>query len=140
MFYDFDPSGELNLHASSQWANEHCHLNCDCGRFVEIGNNVFMEYIRTENGFEKLKQQNVDFGGGLERMAMAVNNDPDAFMIDVFDNARTTLEKLSAQSYGADAKVTFAMRVIMDHLRGATFLIADGVVPAAKDRFGATKQ
>jgi alanyl-tRNA synthetase len=134
MFYDFDIDGSLNLHAQSQWAHEPCHLNCDCGRFVEIGNNVFMQYIRKESGFEELPQLNVDFGGGLERMAAASIDSPDVFMIDVFNSARTTLERLSGQVYGADQKATFAMRVIMDHLRGATFLIADGVVPAAKDQ------
>ncbi len=138
MFYDFEPEESMRvLHKSSQWADEPCHLNCDCGRFVEIGNNVFMQYVRRETGFEELPQRNVDFGGGLERIAMAVNNDPDVFMIDVFNNARSTLERLSEDHKYTDVKgkgPSIAMRIILDHLRGATFLIADGVVPAAKDQ------
>ena len=64
MFYDFGTEHDVKF-------GEHCHPACDCGRFMEIGNNVFMEYIKTENGFEKLPAQNVDFGGGLERIAAA---------------------------------------------------------------------
>src|SRR3989338_3662427 len=86
MFWDFGI--ELHLHETSNWKDEPCHVNCDCGRFVEIGNNVFMQYVKTETGFEELKQRNVDFGGGLERMAAATNNNPDIFLTDVFDQAR----------------------------------------------------
>lgn len=134
MFYDFDPDGSRALHEMSQWKDSPCHINCDCGRFIEIGNNVFMQYIRTQNGFELLKQQNVDFGGGLERMSAAVQGNPDVFMIDVFDGARTTIEQLSHQTYGSEGANTYAMRVILDHLRAATFLIADGVHPSNKDQ------
>src|SRR3989344_908616 len=63
MFWDF--GAKLGLHEASPWRDQPCHVNCDCGRFVEIGNNVFMEYKRTESGFEKLAQKNVDFGGGV---------------------------------------------------------------------------
>ncbi len=132
MFWDFGI--ELGLHEASQWKNEPCHVNCDCGRFMEIGNNVFMEYQKTENGFEKLKQQNVDFGGGLERMAAALNNNPDVFKIDLFDSIRNKLEEVSGKKYEESAEITYAFRVILDHLRAATFLVADGVVPSNKDQ------
>ncbi len=82
MFWDFGE--QLGFHEKSQWKNEPCHVNCDCGRFVEIGNNVFMEYIRTEKGFEPLPQKNVDFGGGLERMLAAQQDKPDVFQMDLF--------------------------------------------------------
>ncbi len=134
MFYDFDPSNAKGVHEKSEWASELCHVNCDCGRFVEIGNNVFMEYIRTENGYEKLKQQNVDFGGGLERLVAATNDDSDVFNIDVFSAPKNMLENLSHIRYGTDKKTTYAMRVILDHIRVATFLIADGVIPSNKDQ------
>ncbi len=132
MFWDF--GAEMGLHENSAWKNEPCHVNCDCGRFMEIGNNVFMEYQKTENGFEKLKQQNVDFGGGLERMAAARSNDPDVFKIDLFDGVRNKLEGVSGKKYGETTEITYAFRVIMDHLRAATFLIGDGVVPSNKDQ------
>jgi alanyl-tRNA synthetase len=132
MFYDFGV--ECGLHENSAWKNDPCHVNCDCGRFIEIGNNVFMEYQKTDTGFEKLQQQNVDFGGGLERIAAALNNDPDVFKIDLFDSVRTKLEEVSGKKYGETPEVTYAFRVIIDHLRAATFLMSDGVFPSNKDQ------
>jgi len=79
MFFDFGDTGQ---HAESEWKDEVCHVNCDCGRFVEIGNNVFMEYVKKGGAFEKLPAPNVDFGAGLERMAMAEKDTPDIFLID----------------------------------------------------------
>jgi len=108
-----------------------CHPNCDCGRFVEIGNSVFMEYVRTEKGFEKLPKQNVDCGCGLERIAMAAIDSPDAFKISILWPIVEKLEKLSGKTYDAH---TNAMRVIADHLRAATFLAVDGVVPSNKEQ------
>lgn len=134
MFWDFDPTNAKGMHEASIWKDEPCHVNCDCGRFMEIGNNVFMEYKKTENGFEKLAQQNVDFGGGLERMAAALADDPDVFRLDLFHEAKTTLEKLSGNSYGESAETTHAFRVILDHIRAAVFLISDGVLPSNKDQ------
>jgi alanyl-tRNA synthetase len=134
MFYDFDPDQKKRLHEMSMWSAEPCHVNCDCGRFMEIGNNVFMQYKKTAHGFEELPQMNVDFGGGLERIAAAVNNDPDIFNIDVFDNPKKTIERLSGKIYGVNEKETYAYRVALDHLRAATFLIGDGVIPGNKDQ------
>jgi len=130
MFWDF---GErLGLHERSFWKGEPCHVNCDCGRFVEIGNNVFMQYMRTEAGVEELKQKNVDFGGGLERMVAALNDDPDVFNIDVFEKAKSIIESISGQKY--EGENVYAYRVILDHLRAATFLIGDEVYPGNKDQ------
>ena len=131
MFFDFYPELGRNCIPSTPFSGDFCHVNCDCGRFIEIGNNVFMEYIKTETGFEKLKQQNVDFGGGLERITAAVNNDSDVFNIDVFSEAKKTIKRLSDVSY---EKNTYAYRVILDHLRAAVFLIGDGVMPGSKDQ------
>jgi len=132
LFWDF--GADLQLHENSPYKNESCHVNCDCGRFMEIGNSVFMEYVKTATGFEKLPQKNVDFGGGLERIAAAVQDTPDVFKLDVFEAAKTVLEKVSQKTYGAEEAETRAFGVILDHLRAATFLIGDGVVPANKDQ------
>ncbi len=132
MFWDFGV--ELGLHEISEWKNEPCHVNCDCGRFMEIGNSVFMQYQNTETGFELLKQQNVDFGGGLERIAAAQKGNRDVFLIDLFDPMRAVVERVSGKTYGADQTETYAFRVIFDHLRAATFLIGDGVFPSNKDQ------
>jgi alanyl-tRNA synthetase len=132
MFWDFGE--ELKLHENSSWKDEPCHVNCDCGRFLEIGNSVFMEYIKTEKGFEFLPQKNVDFGGGLERISAAANNNPDIYMIDSFEPIRKAIEQLSGKSYGEKQEETVSFRIIMDHLRAATFLICDGVAPSNKDQ------
>ncbi len=132
MFWDFGE--QLQLHEKSDDKNKPCHVNCDCGRFMEIGNNVFMEYVKTANGFEVLPQKNVDFGGGLERLMAATQDNPDIFMIDVFNPLRAALEKASGKQYGSDQATTKAFRVIMDHLRAVTFLIGDDVAPSNKDQ------
>jgi len=132
IFWDF--GAELKLHENSKWKNESCHPACDCGRFLEIGNNVFMQFIKTKNGFESLKNKNIDFGGGLERLAVAVNDIPDIFLSDIFENLRSKIETITEKKYGKNESQTKAFRVIMDHLRGATFLIADGALPGNKDQ------
>ncbi len=129
MFWDFGK--ELKLHEKSPYKDQPCHPNCDCGRFLEIGNNVFMEYVKTKKGFEKLQQKNVDYGGGLERQMAAVMDNPDIFQTDLFTDAIKTVEELSHKKY-TDNKEAF--RVIVDHLRAATFLIGDGVYPSNKDQ------
>ncbi|HTH71829.1 MAG TPA: alanine--tRNA ligase [Candidatus Pristimantibacillus sp.] len=125
IFYEFD----FVQHNPEYGPN--CHPNCDCGRFIEIANSVFMEYVKTEKGFEKLPKQNVDFGGGLERIAAAAINDSDMFKISVIWPIVEELERLSGKKYDA---ATTAMRVIADHLRAATFLAVDGIVPSNKEQ------
>jgi alanyl-tRNA synthetase len=134
MFYDFDPIGEKKIHENSSWKEEACHVNCDCGRFMELGNNVFMQYKKVGASFEELPQTNVDHGSGLERIAAALRNNPDMLTIDVFDEPRKTIERLSGKVYGANETETYAFRVVLDHLRAATFLIGDDVLPGNKDQ------
>jgi alanyl-tRNA synthetase len=110
---------------------ERCHPNCDCGQFLEIGNSVFMEYVKTADGFEKLPKQNVDFGGGLERIAAAALHDPDMFKISLLQPVIAKLEEISGKTYDSH---TESMRVIADHLRAATFLAVDGIVPSNKEQ------
>ncbi len=134
MFWDF--GADLKIHENSPYRNQPCHPACDCGRFLEIGNNVFMEYIKTESGFQPLEKKNIDFGGGLERLAAAVLDNPDVFMGDLFEEIRLKLEELSGKKYNESDEVTNSFRIVMDHLRGATFIIGDnkGVVPSNTDQ------
>ncbi len=132
MFWDF--GAQMGLHEQSQWKDEPCHVNCDCGRFMEIGNNVFMQYQKTADGFIELPQRNVDFGGGLERIAAALFDTPDVFKIDLFDTMREALETASGKKYGENTKETYAFRVILDHIRASTFLISDNALPSNKDQ------
>ncbi len=125
MFYDFGTEHDNSY-------GEHCHPNCDCGRFMEIGNNVFMAYKKVGDGqFEELEQKNVDHGSGLERIAAAKLNEPDVFKISVLWPIIEKLQTISKKSY---EEYTASMRVIADHLRAATFLAVDGCVPSNKEQ------
>lgn len=124
IFYDFGTPHNEKF-------GKHCHPNCDCGRFLEIGNNVFMTYKKEVDGtFSLLPQRNIDFGGGLERITAASINDPDVFNIDMFKNIITTITKSSGKPY--EGIYMAPMRVIADHLRAATFMIAQGTEPSNK--------
>jgi len=108
---------------------EHCHPNCECGRFLEIGNSVFMEYLATEDGFVPLPKKNVDFGGGLERIAAAKLDEPDVFKISILWPIIEELQEITAKKYETYVN---PMRVIADHMRAATWLAIDGVTPSNK--------
>ena len=113
---------------------KYCHPNCDCGRFLEIGNNVFMEYRKNEdNTFSLLPQKNVDFGGGLERMVMAVNNLPDIIQAN-HKPIIEYIEKVSSKTYGKNPEETKSFRIIADHIKASVFLIGDGVNPSNTDK------
>jgi alanyl-tRNA synthetase len=120
VFYDFGTPHD-------KAGGEHCHPNCDCGRFFEIANSVFMAYKRTDSGFEPLAKPNVDFGGGLERLAAAAIADSDMFKISLLWPIIQKLEELSQKQYEQHKA---AMQVIADHLRAAMWLAVDGVVPS----------
>lgn len=125
VFYDF---GEANHDSSYGMA----HPASDSGRFMEIGNQVFMQYRREEDGsFSPLKQKNVDFGGGLERIAAAKLDTPDVFKNSLFLPIIEKLETLSGKKYESNL---VSMRVIADHLRAAVFLGVDGAVPSNKEQ------
>ncbi len=125
MFYDFGTPHDPSY-------GPHCHPNCDCGRFMEIGNNVFMAYRKVAEGkFEPLEKPNIDHGSGLERIAAAAIDNPDVFRISLMWPIIEKLQELSGKSYESN---TTSMRVIADHLRAATFLAVDGCVPANKEQ------
>jgi alanyl-tRNA synthetase len=104
-----------------------CHPHCDCGRYVEIGNSVFMQYIKKNGIFEPLYKKNVDYGGGLERLSMASNLISDVFKIDLFSPIIKTIEQLSLKTY---EEYKTPMRIIADHIRALVFLAADGLIPS----------
>ena len=125
VFYDF---GEENHDDSFGEA----HPASDSGRFMEIGNQVFMQYHRLEDGsFEPLEHKNVDFGGGLERIAAAKIDNPDVFQISLMKPIIEKIEEISGKKYDEN---TASMRVIADHLRSAAFLAVDGCTPSNKEQ------
>lgn len=128
VFYDFGPE----FATDPRFKDLAAHPNGDSGQFLEVGNSVFIEYVKQADGsFAKLPQRNVDFGGGLERIAAARNSDPDVFKVDLLSCVVTKIQSLTATQY-ADTPLPF--RVITDHIRGAVFLIADGVLPGNTDQ------
>ncbi|PIR59015.1 MAG: alanine--tRNA ligase [Candidatus Pacebacteria bacterium CG10_big_fil_rev_8_21_14_0_10_56_10] len=146
VFFDFGE--ERGFHQRSSFADQPCHPNCDCGRFLEIGNSVFMEYRKQADGsIGELPQRNVDFGGGLERLAAVIDDDPDVFATDFFWPIITELENLSGQKYRAqparhqpadhhstEYHHTASFRVMADHVRAAVMLAGDGVFPGSKEQ------
>jgi len=125
MFFDF---GEEH-HDENKWGKP--HPASDSPRFFEIGNNVFMGYKKTSEGFVELDAPNIDQGSGLERIAAAVLDNPDVFRISLFWPIIEKLEKISGKRYDSH---TNAMRVIADHLKGAVWLAVDGVTPSNKEQ------
>lgn len=123
VFYDFGTAHD------PAWG-AHCHPNCDCGRFVEICNSVFMEYVKQGDGsFSLLDQKNVDFGGGLERLAATTEGSDDVFAADTLRSTIARLEELTGKSYG-DPAWQRSFRVVADHVRAATFILSDDVFPS----------
>lgn len=129
VFYDF---GEMTSVEAAKMHQEHpCHINCDCGRFLEIGNSVFMQYQKTADKFIPLAQANIDFGGGLERILAAYQNQPDVFKTVAFWPIIEKIQSLTSLSYEDDANKKY-FRIIADHMKAAVMLMSDGVFPSSK--------
>ena len=131
------PDTEIFLDTGKPKCSEHCDPSCDCGKYLEIWNNVFMQYNRQADGtYLPLKQKNVDTGMGLERTVCVLNGLKSVYDIDLFQDALAKIQQLSGKTYGNDAKTIRAMRIIADHVRTATFLLGDpvGVVPSNVDQ------
>lgn len=130
IFYDFGP--EYKFHENSSCKTDHCHLNCNCGRFFEIGNSVFIEYQKKDKGsLALLPQKNIDFGGGIERIMASIEHQPDIFQTSLFSPLIRQIEKETNQKYSEHQE---NMRIVVDHLRAATFLIAEGLEPSNKQQ------
>ncbi len=124
VFYKFDVKHNPSFGAK-------CHPNCDCGKFLEIGNSVFMQYLKTKKGFVPLPNKNVDFGGGLERILAATCNQPDIFLTDLYSEIIKAISKVSGRNYTDN---TETIRVIADHIKASVFLVKDGVLPSNKEQ------
>jgi len=110
-----------------------CHPNDDCGRFLEIGNSVFIQYRKVaDNRLEELPSKNVDFGGGFERILAAVNDTQDVFKTDLFEDLVKETQKLFSVEYGENEVITRSLRIVVEHLRASAMLISGGVLPSNK--------
>lgn len=122
------PDTEMFYDTGKEPCSEHCEPSCDCGKYVEIWNNVFMEYFKDENGYSKLKQKNVDTGLGLERMAMLLQGKETPFDTEIFEPVMKKLTELSKKD-NIESK-----RIVAEHLRSSIMIISDGGKPSNVDR------
>ena len=131
------PDTEIFWDTGKPACSDHCDPSCDCGKYLEIWNNVFMQFNRQADGtYLPLSQKNVDTGMGLERTVCVLNGLKSVYDIDLFQDALAKICELSGKTYGSDDVTTKAMRVIADHVRTATFLLGDpvGVTPSNVDQ------
>jgi len=109
-----------------------CDITCECGRWVEVGNDVYMQYKKLEKGYTELDNKNVDTGFGFERLLMYINGLTDGYRIDIFVPVMAEMEKALGVKYGENEEITKGMRIIADHMRTSVMLIGDrnGIVPS----------
>lgn len=131
------PDTEMFIIRDGEPCGENCDPSCDCGRYLEIWNNVFMQFYRHEDGtYTRLSQRNVDTGMGLERTLCTLNGTSSVYDTDLFEGAKAELERLTGKKYGENEEETKAFRIVLDHIRTATFMLGDrrGVVPSNVDQ------
>ena len=130
------PDTEMHIIRKPKCSPE-CNPSCDCGAFMEVWNDVFMQYNKTENGdYEPLSQKNVDTGMGLERTLCIMTGAKTVYDTDLFETAIKELEALTGKKYLESEEITKAYRIVLDHTRTATFLLGDvkGIVPSNTDQ------
>ena len=112
-----------------------CTVGCDCDRYIEVWNNVFSQFDNDgHNNYTELKQKNIDTGMGLERLACVCQNVDSLFDVDTVMNITNKVSELTGAHYGESQKRDVSLRVITDHIRSATFMICDGILPSNEGR------
>lgn len=126
------PDNEWFYPLTDEKCSENCDINCSCNRFIEIGNDVYMQYEKLEDGYKPLSHKNVDTGFGFERMLMFLNGLKDVYKTDLFEKVVEYIENSINVKYGEDADTTKSIRIICDHIRTSLMLIGDknGIVPS----------
>ena len=131
------PDTEMFIITDKEPCGPNCSPACSCGRYLEIWNDVFMQYNKKADGtFEPLEQKNVDTGMGLERTICVLNGKKSVYETDLFADILKKISELSGKEYGSDEMTTRAFRIIVDHMRTATFIMGDdrGVSPSNVDQ------
>ena len=124
------PDTEMFYDAGKPKCSENCNPSCGCGKYVEIWNNVFMEFFKTKDGkYTKLKQHNVDTGLGLERMAMLLQGKETPFDTELFKPVMDKLQELAGENDSIESR-----RIVAEHLRASMMIIQDGGLPSNVDR------
>jgi alanyl-tRNA synthetase len=139
------PDSEIFYDTGKEKCSKDCHLNCDCGKYVEIGNNVFMEYLKEGDSLKPLEKHNVDFGGGLERISTLIQGVDNIYEIDIYKPILKKVKELTKElpdntdsiednnNIGLEEKLR-SERIITDHIKASTLIIMDGVVPSSNQQ------
>ncbi len=122
------PCTEIFYDTGKESCGEDCHISCDCGKYLEIGNNVLMEYLKEDDSYKPLGRHNVDFGGGLDRLAIILQEKKSIYETDIY---YPILEKVQQLSKKENIE---SQRIVVDHIKAATWIIMDGVVPGRTER------
>lgn len=131
------PDTEIFYDTGKAKCSDACNPSCDCGKYLEIWNNVFMEYFKNEDGtFSPLSQKNVDTGMGLDRTCAVLQGKESVFDTDAFAGILNCIAALSGKTYGSDEESKRAFRIIADHMRASVFILGDnkGVTPSNMDQ------
>nr|WP_302695586.1 alanine--tRNA ligase [uncultured Romboutsia sp.] len=131
------PCSELYFDRGEEYGcdNLDCKPGCDCDRYLEFWNHVFTQFNRDEEGnYGQLEHKNIDTGMGLERMACIMQGVDTIFDVDTIKHILNTLEKMANVEYGKGGKTDVSIRIITDHIRAVSFLVADGVLPSNEGR------
>ena len=131
------PCSEIYYDRGEQWGcgKPGCTVGCDCDRYIEVWNVVFSQFDNDgENHYTELKQKNIDTGMGLERLACVCQGVPSLFDVDTVMNITRKVTEITGASYGQSHATDVSLRVITDHIRSATFMICDGVLPSNESR------
>lgn len=122
------PCTEIFYDTGKESCGNNCNVACNCGKYLEIGNNVLIEYFKENNTYKPLGRHNVDFGGGLDRLAIILQNKESVFETDIYFPILQKVKKLSKKQ---NLK---SQRIIVDHIKSATWIIMDGVLPGRTER------
>lgn len=131
------PDTEMFIDTGKEPCSDHCDPSCSCGKYLEIWNDVFMQYNKKEDGtFEPLPAPNVDTGMGLDRTACILQGKESVYDTDVFEGILSKIEALSGKKYDSDEETRRAFRIVADHIRCATFMMGDekGITPSNTDQ------
>jgi alanyl-tRNA synthetase len=126
------PDSEIFYDTEKEDCGKNCNINCDCGKYIEIGNNVFMQYLKEGDSLKPLKKHNVDFGGGLERIAASLQNVDNIYEIDIYKPILEKVQQLTTTTANSDE--IKSQRIIVDHIKAATWIVMDDVVPSSNQQ------
>lgn len=131
------PDSEIFYDTGKEPCGKDCNVNCDCGKYIEIGNNVFMEYLKEGDDLKPLGRHNVDFGGGLERITAVIQKTDSVYEIDIYKPILEKIKEITEENI--DTKVNTedilkSQRIIVDHIKASTWIVMDGVVPSSNQQ------